>query len=85
MRSTRLSEDVKCPSCGEIIDGATCPFHDATPNPGDLSVCVYCLHWLRFNNDLTLRSMDQDDINKLKPIEFQQLMELTKSLLESRK
>ena len=80
MKSIRINEEAKCPSCGKQLDGATCIFSNAIPRPDDLSVCVYCLHWLRFNNDLTLRSMSQEDIDGLEPREFMQLMEITKAL-----
>lgn len=80
MRTTRLASDVKCPNCGHQLDGATCVFEDVAPKPGDLSVCVRCKHWLRFNDDLTLRPMSQDDIDVLKPEEFKQLMRTTEAL-----
>lgn len=80
MKSVRINKEAKCPSCGAILDGATCIYSNATPSPDDLSVCIYCLHWLRFNNDLTLRTMEQEDIDDLNPKEFQQLLEITKAL-----
>ena len=84
MKSTKLSSENKCPNCGEQLDGATCIFDNATPSAGDLSVCIKCLYWLRFNHDLTLRSMSQEDIDGLEPGEFMELMEITKAISRKR-
>ena len=48
-----------CPWCGHILDGAMAadPKNpDATPKPGDVSVCISCAQILVFNDDLTMRA-----------------------------
>jgi hypothetical protein len=31
-----------CPQCGQKLDGASTPDGPAPPDPGDISVCIYC-------------------------------------------
>lgn len=42
-----------CPNCNKLIDAVTEVTGDSTPDPGDYTVCAYCLHVLVFNDDLT--------------------------------
>lgn len=51
-----------CPHCGYMIDcatGASSP--DIKPRGGDFSMCLKCGGLLRYNDDLTVRSMVDED------------------------
>jgi hypothetical protein len=56
-RDTRVPAS-PCPYCGKRLDSAMAadPQHpDATPDPGDLSICISCASPLVFTAKLTLR------------------------------
>lgn len=64
LRDTRTPE-CRCPWCGHRLDAAMAgdPEHpDATPSPGDVSVCISCAQILVFQEDLTLRAASPSEI-----------------------
>jgi hypothetical protein len=65
MRTERTNVESRCPACQRTLDAATDILGQATPEPGDLSVCVYCSVVLTFNTDLTLRSLRQAEFDAL--------------------
>jgi len=50
MRTLRTPE-TKCPKCGAILDAASTPQLDS-PQPEDLTICLYCSALLKFNRQL---------------------------------
>ncbi len=50
---TKLGED-HCPSCKKLLDAATSLEEGAVPNPGDISVCIYCGEFLLYGDDMAL-------------------------------
>ena len=53
-----------CPKCDKVLDGAT---HaggedDAVPTPGDISICLYCVAILQFQEDLSLNELSEEEI-----------------------
>lgn len=58
----------KCPSCGTPNDAATLAGKgdEATrPDPGDVSVCLYCGHLMAFAEDLTLRDLTDAEMHEV--------------------
>jgi hypothetical protein len=51
---TRVPENI-CVACGAPNDGAMAPQHNAKPNAGDVSMCMYCGHLAIFRADLSVR------------------------------
>ena len=48
----RLAGNPPCPKCGKVLDAATAVGHDdPLPDPGDLSVCGYCLQPLTWSGE----------------------------------
>ncbi len=43
-----------CPNCGKVLDSATSIRSDGPPDPGALSVCMYCAALLQFQPALGL-------------------------------
>jgi hypothetical protein len=43
-----------CPQCGQKLDGASTPDGPDLPDPGDVSVCIYCSSILVFDAELKL-------------------------------
>jgi hypothetical protein len=46
-----------CLHCGAPLDGASGVGVDASPDPGDITVCIYCGHIMAFADDLTMRPL----------------------------
>lgn len=51
-----------CPSCGKLNDAATHPTQTRMPAPGDFSVCGYCGELLIFNEGLSMRRAELNDL-----------------------
>ena len=66
---------MKCPACGRIMTASgESPFDPAGteprphgPQPGDTTICAYCLVILVFNDDLTIRRMTAEEWKALPP------------------
>jgi hypothetical protein len=54
--------DMWCHNCGKKQNGATGIDADEAPTPGDFSVCLYCGEISAYADDLTLRSLTDDEI-----------------------
>lgn len=67
LRTSRTNDAARCPACLHKLDGATDPFGDAAPSPGDLTVCLYCSTVSIFQTDLTLRQARKADYKKMPP------------------
>lgn len=67
MTTTTRTPPVRCPACDHLVDAATSTQGEATPSPGDLSVCVYCAAVLEFADDLRLTLMTQEQVDALEP------------------
>ena len=68
--------EVTCPKCKSKLDGAT-SLSGESPEPGSLSVCMYCgsflkFHdkppWLRFASDEDINSLDEENRTVLEVI-----------------
>jgi hypothetical protein len=58
LRDTRMPE-CRCPWCHHLLDSAMAADpkdRDATPSPGDVTVCISCAQILVITADLTLRA-----------------------------
>jgi hypothetical protein len=61
---THVTKELKCPTCGNIMDRATC-FHDSEAHPpkeGDISVCIKCADVMVFNKEGTMREATINDL-----------------------
>lgn len=47
----------KCSGCGYEMDRATAFRHDASPTPGDLTMCLECGLLHTFTEELTLKAL----------------------------
>jgi hypothetical protein len=45
-----------CPTCGKTLDSAAGIGNPQLPNPGDVSICLYCANVAIFDIDDTLRT-----------------------------
>lgn len=58
-------EQASCPSCGYVIDAHSNTDDDESmPKPDDLSVCAKCAAWNKFDKNLKLVPLtDEDKLN----------------------
>jgi hypothetical protein len=55
-----------CPSCNHTIPHNDKPGDPvAVPSPGDLSVCFYCAAYLIFEDDMSVRLMEVEEVVEL--------------------
>lgn len=55
----------ECPLCFYKIDSAIVATHDRRPTVGDLSVCLNCAGLLRFDKDMNLVQLTDDEYENL--------------------
>lgn len=72
--SDRLPSKDGCPVCFHRLDAATCTTGDAQPQPGDLTVCLYCTAFLRFDADLRHIALASGEFSALDKMEKRALV-----------
>jgi hypothetical protein len=50
-----------CPTCGYRMDAATPVDGDATPSPGDYTLCIFCSETLVFEKDLKVHKITPEE------------------------
>ena len=50
-----------CPACGATLDAVTNMVGERKPQPGDWSVCSYCAAVLRFQDERTVRELEEGE------------------------
>lgn len=89
MRKIRTSETA-CPWCGYLLDGCANPYDLASPNSGDLSVCIKCAGLLELDRNLCPQKLELHTLLQIylkEPQAYEMLIQLqkdTKSFNESR-
>lgn len=53
----KLPDDSECLKCGKKVDAATCVNAEAHPKPNDITMCIYCGHFMAFGDDLRPREL----------------------------
>jgi hypothetical protein len=54
-----------CANCGERIDGASPVDGGRAPQPGDVSLCLYCHHLMIFGDDSKPRNPTDEEMMEL--------------------
>jgi len=57
--------EIKCLVCDTRLNHAADLKDCIPPNPGDLTICLYCHHLMTFQDDLTLRNATQEELKEL--------------------
>ena len=69
-RNPKLAQ-ARCPTCGKLTDAATSIPPGRQPQPGDLSVCLYCAALLTFESaedgTLVCRAFTDAEVESLDP------------------
>ncbi len=62
MQLSTKTPETKCPACHHKLDGAARVDGDGnTPQPGDVTVCLYCGHICAYGDDLQLRELNDKE------------------------
>jgi len=61
---TKRTRACPCPNCGLELSGAT-GWTGHGPKPGNMCVCIRCGHLLIFNEDMTVREPNDDEVVEL--------------------
>ena len=69
-----------CPFCSKPLDAAS--GGKEGPKNGDLTVCAYCLNWLVFEEDRSLRPISEAEILDLDDEDLKKLSDYSKMLRE---
>lgn len=72
----RIKQAGDCPDCLRRIEAASAA--DGTnrvPSPGDFSICVHCGAILRYEDDMQLRRVDDDDEKDMPPEAWDKMRE----------
>lgn len=80
MVKTHITESAFCPQCKKHLDRSCGVAHPYSPRPNDFTICVYCKSWLVFNDDLSLRLAEDNDLKRLEKQDFTLMKEFTKRL-----
>ncbi len=54
-----------CPNCGHMIDACTGLQGKESPDPGDVTICMYCGALLRYGEGLSLIKLSPENAKKL--------------------
>lgn len=68
--------ETRCPGCGHEINAVTDVGKDPAnppPKPGDLTICVYCTCFMRFDDQLVRHVLTYEEIGDL-PAEIRGMM-----------
>jgi hypothetical protein len=57
----------KCLNCAKVLDAATCVHADCMhadcmPQPGSITICIYCGHIMAFGTDCSLRQLTDEEV-----------------------
>jgi len=80
-RDDQLKNNV-CPNCDHKLDASTDPngSDDSLPVAGDVSICMYCCAVIRYQDDLSLKEIDENDIAEIGVDFYDQVMQVKSSL-----
>lgn len=85
LEKMKVLPESTCPICGYMFDAASHPIDEnATPKPGDLSLCLKCGELMVFKADMTLVQAGFKDVMDLKTKEFMLLSRTQKLIREKR-
>lgn len=83
MMSTTQVPECTCPCCGYKLSAATPVEGTHNPRPGDVSVCLNCGHMLQFTDNLSVKSVTEDEFITF-PLETQSVLTRVMRLIHLR-
>jgi hypothetical protein len=83
IKTTKLGKDY-CPHCNEIIDACS-SMEGATPEPGDVTVCFYCVSILQFRDDMSIQLLPDVVVDSFEDSFKKQLRLLQQSISRAKR
>lgn len=74
---------VCCLHCRRPITGAMSSAIDRPASPGDLTVCIYCSHFMMFTDDMGLRELTEAEVHDV--VDDSETLLVLKALMKLRK
>lgn len=68
----------KGPTCHYVMDRTAGAYEDATPRPGDISVCMKCGTPFQFDNSLNMVTLTPQELEQIRGTEAEAYRELRK-------
>jgi hypothetical protein len=65
MKESQLNSDTLCPHCLHPNDLATAVFSNASPSPGDISICMNCQRINHFDQNLKIVALPAEKLMEL--------------------
>lgn len=81
MKPKEFVKNDECPSCLRQMDCATAVSGEAKPSPGDVSICINCGTFLRFDPDLNIELLDDDSFDAF-PEDSRATLSMAKQLIK---
>lgn len=84
-RDKRIKNNV-CPSCNHKLDATTDPTgeEDSLPLTGDVSICLYCCAIVQYQDDLSLKEINEIELIMLGIDLYTYVMKVKSSLTKFR-
>lgn len=54
-----------CLNCGKKLNACSSATAESMPNPGDITICLYCGHIMSFSDDMSLCELNDDQIKEI--------------------
>jgi hypothetical protein len=77
-----MSKQLECPHCGYKIDSHTAVGDLGLPAVDDLSVCINCTKWNKFDKDLNLVKFTEEDEKNSDPQLLVKLKSISDEILK---
>ena len=75
----------RCPSCDKKLDAVTKVGRSTRMVPNeDFTICSYCAAWLRFEADMSLREVTQEDLKELTENQIKVMKDVSMNIMEMR-
>lgn len=81
MKSTTLPQD-KCPVCKTDLDMASPVDGESVPGPNDLTVCIQCGAWNKYNEDMKITTLTQEERDNMDPVLQKQMDEVSAKITD---
>lgn len=80
----RRHKDQTCPICSTLLNAASGFNNNASPSPGDVSVCIMCGAVLKFDEEMNLQQVPESELQALDQDDRRTLFEARQAVRDLR-
>ena len=77
-----MAKQLECPHCGFEINTHVADRDQSLPATNDVSICINCSKWNKFDKDLNLIKFTEEDIKNSDPLFIKKLTKLSEEILQ---